>query len=77
MTVIPLRYQHKLEDPSYPTYYKWSVRLRIDTPEIKGKRKMKRSYCCKRCLSNKILNKKILLKNIKYDKYGEASRCIF
>ena len=60
-------------DPSYPTYYKWSVRFRgIDTPEIKSKTQDEKeaAIVARDALSNKILNKKILLKNIKYDKYG-------
>ena len=60
-------------DPFAPTYYKWSVRLRgIDTPEIKGKTQDEKdaAIVAREALSKKILDKKIFLKNIKYDKYG-------
>tara|TARA_B100000524_G_scaffold30010_1_gene14913 strand:+ start:5873 stop:6370 length:498 start_codon:yes stop_codon:yes gene_type:complete len=60
-------------DPLGPTYYKWSVRFRgIDTPEIKGKTQDEKqaAIIARDALSNKILNKKILLKDVKYDKYG-------
>lgn len=60
-------------NPCYRTYYRWSVRLRgIDTPEIKSKTQDEKeaAIVARDALSNKILNKKILLKNIKYDKYG-------
>ena len=54
-------------------YYKWSVRFRgIDTPEMKGKTNDEKTAAvnARDNLSNKILNKKILLKNVAYDKYG-------
>ncbi len=62
-----------LGDPLGPIYYKWSVRFRgIDTPEIKGKTpdEKQAAIIARDALSNKILNKKILLKDVKYDKYG-------
>ena len=55
------------------TFYKFSVRLtRIDTPEIKGKTDDEKQAAIKArdTLSQKILNKKVSLKDIKYDKYG-------
>ena len=60
-------------NPCYRTYYRWSVRLRgIDTPEIKSKTQDEKeaAIVARDALSNKILNKKILLKDVKYDKYG-------
>jgi len=54
-------------------YYKFSVRFRgIDTPEMKTKSLDEKAaaIAARDALSNKILNKKILLKDIKYDKYG-------
>ena len=61
-------------------YYKWSVRFRgIDTPEIKGKSQEEKDAAVKArdALSSKILNKKILLKNISYDKYGRLLADIY
>jgi|TARA_Y200000002_G_C22683771_1_gene665141 endonuclease YncB( thermonuclease family) len=60
-------------DPLSPKYYKWSVRFRgIDTPEIKAKTKDEKeaAIIARDALSNKILNKKILLEDVNYDKYG-------
>tara|TARA_Y100000816_G_C26106730_1_gene588411 strand:+ start:67 stop:522 length:456 start_codon:yes stop_codon:yes gene_type:complete len=61
-------------------YYKWSVRFRgIDTPEIKGKTKDEKDAAinARDALSSKILHKKILLKNIAYDKYGRLLADIY
>ena len=61
-------------------YYRWSVRFRgIDTPEIKGKTEDEKQAAinARNALSNKILNKKILLKNIAYDKYGRLLADIY
>ena len=55
------------------TAYKFNIRLAgIDTPEIKTKNKEEKKIAilAKNYLEKLILNKKILLKNIKYDKYG-------
>lgn len=55
------------------TAYKFNVRLAgIDTPEIRTRNKEEKEVglIAKKYLEKLILNKKIILNNVKYDKYG-------
>lgn len=60
--------------------YKFSLRLRgIDAPEMKTKNVYEKKVAIKSrdWLSNKILGKKIIIKNLSYEKYGRLLADIF
>ena len=60
--------------------YRFSVRLNgIDTPEIKGKTKDEKecAILARDSLSELILNKKVMLKNVKTEKYGRILANIY
>ena len=60
--------------------YKFSLRLRgIDAPEMKTKDVYEKKVAIKSrdWLSNKILGKKIIIKNLSYEKYGRLLADIF
>lgn len=64
----------KLPFPNSPLY-RFSVRLNgIDTPEIKGKTADEKSVAveARDALSNMILNKNVVLKNVASEKYGRV-----
>ena len=60
--------------------YRFSVRLAgIDTPELRtqNKAELKAAIAAKEALSNKILNKKVQLKDVKLEKYGRILANVF
>ena len=60
--------------------YRWSLRIYgIDCPEMKSHNKNEKEIAiiAKKILEDKILHKQIILKNLKYDKYGRLLASIF
>ena len=60
--------------------YRWSIRIYgIDCPEMKSHNEKEKEIAliAKKTIEDKILHKQVILKNVKYDKYGRLLANVF